>query len=149
MSERMLFCLGDGKYESKGEGYQKNNRVFNVQVTEDEFDTIKLNIPTIKLPVTRWIEEKEMTDEEKEENENYKTIGGYLKVLSYQDAWKIAWSEIDSETKEKFLLIPHFNKDIFKNITGIDVEVKEPSLSGKEVKVEIDGKKYVAVIKCI
>ena len=141
--------MGDGKYESKGEGYQKNNRVFNVQVTEDEFDTIKLNIPTIKLPVTRWIEEKEMTDEEKEENENYKTIGGYLKVLSYQDAWKIAWSEIDSETKEKFLLIPHFNKDIFKNITGIDVEVKEPSLSGKEVKVEIDGKKYVAVIKCI
>jgi len=147
MSERMLFCLGDGKYESKGEGYQKNNRVFNIQVTPEELDTIKLNIPTIKLPVTRWIEEKEMTDEEKEENENYKTLGGYLKVLSYQDAWKLVWSEMNQETKDKFLSIPHFDSKIFKTITGIDVSVKEPSLSGKEVKVEIDGKKYVAVIK--
>ena len=143
----MLFCLGDGKYESKGEGYQKNNRVFNIQVTPEELDTIKLNIPTIKLPVTRWIEEKEMTDEEKEENENYKTLGGYLKVLSYQDAWKLVWSEMNQETKDKFLSIPHFDSKIFKTITGIDVSVKEPSLSGKEVKVEIDGKKYVAVIK--
>jgi hypothetical protein len=146
MSERMLFCLGDGKYEKQGEGYQKNNRVFNVQVTEIEFNKIKSNVPDIKLPVTKWIEEKEMTDEEKENNENYKTLGGYLKTLSYEDAWKSVWDEMSQEDKAKFLAIPHFDNEIFKEITGIDVNV-EPSLSGKEVKVEIDGKKYVAIIK--
>lgn len=147
MSERMLFCLGDGKYESQGEGYHKNNRVFNVQVTEDEFNKIKSNVPSITLPVTKWIEEDGMSGEEKENNKNYKTLGGYLKTLSYQDAWKLAWSEMDPETKGKFLTIPHFDSEIFKEITSIDMKVKEASLSGKEVKVEIDGKKYVAIIK--
>jgi hypothetical protein len=132
MSERMIFCLGEGRWEKEGEGYQKNNRVFNVQVTAEEFD--KITVPKIKLPVARWIEEKEMTDDEKDDNENYKTLGGYLKTLSYQDAWKLAWGEMAEEVKAQFKNIPHFNADIFKKITGIDVSVKET--------IEIGGIKY-------
>src|SRR3990167_11009898 len=65
MSERMLFCLGEGKYESRGEGYQKNNRIFNIQVTSDEFDTAKKNMPSFELPIVKWIAKDDMTDDEK------------------------------------------------------------------------------------
>ena len=122
MSEKMLFCLGWGRYESKGKGYQKNNMVFNVQVTSEEFGKIKEKLPSIKLPICRWIEEKDMTDDEKENNDNYKTLGGYLKKLSYEDAWKQVWSEMKEEVKTQFKNIPHFNASIFKEITGINIE---------------------------
>lgn len=35
--------------------------------------------------------------------------------------------------------------DIFKQITGIDV--KETTLKGKRVRVELDGKSYTAIIE--
>ena len=60
MSEKMIFCLGDGNYESKGEGYQKNNRIFNVDVTPDEFDTAKNAMPNFKLPIAKWVEYKDL-----------------------------------------------------------------------------------------
>jgi hypothetical protein len=146
MSERMLFCLGDGKYATKGEGYQKNNRVFNVQVTPEEFDKIRASLPTIKVPLTKWIDKKDMTDEEKENSSVWKEVGGYLKVNTYENAWAIWWKEASQEDKNKILNCKYFNAEIFTKITGIkDFAVK--SLSGKVVKVEIDGQKYEAVIK--
>ena len=65
MSERMLFCLGDGKYESSGEGYQKNNRIFNKDVTSDEFDTARNTRPSFELPIAKWVDKDDMTNEEK------------------------------------------------------------------------------------
>lgn len=129
----MIFCLGEGKYESKGDGYQKNNRVFNVQVTPEEFNEIKSNLPNIKLPITKWIEEKDMTDKEKEDNENYKSLGGYLKILSYQEAWKQAWVEMKEENKTQFRNIPYFNSEIFKKITGINIEEEVEEMTMEDV----------------
>jgi len=51
MSENMIFCLGDGKYESKGDGYQKNNRIFNQPVTKEEFDEAINSCPTLEYNV--------------------------------------------------------------------------------------------------
>jgi len=45
------------------------------------------------------------------------------------------------------LNLPNFDADIFKEITGIDVAQPKVNLSGKEVKVTLDGKEYAAVIK--
>ena len=118
----MLFCLGDGKTESQGEGYQKNNRIFNVDVTSEELSKAKSSLPIIKLPVTKWIEKKDMTDEEKENNSVYKQIGGYLERMSYEDAWAEVWKNLSKSDKQKFLDLPHFNTEIFKEITGIEVE---------------------------
>lgn len=139
----MLFCIGDGKYESKGDGYQKNNRVFNIEVSPEEFSKIYSSVPKIKLPITKWIEEENMTITENNNNENYKSLGGYLKTLSYKDAWSVAWEEMNQETKDKFLSIPHFNKDIFEKITGIkiDEDIVEMTVSevckalGKNIKI--------------
>ena len=65
-----------------------------------------------------------MTDKEKEEHSEYKVTKGYLKELSYKEAWRNMWNRIDDKEKEAFVLLPNFDKDIFKTITGIDIEEK-------------------------
>ena len=138
MSEKMLFCLGDGKYQTSGNGYQKNNMIFNIKVSSDEFNKIKSSIPNIKLPITKWINEKDMTDKEKREVSVWKEIGGYLKVLSYEDAWSIAWKEMSQKDRDSILNIPQFNAEIFEKITGIKIEQQT---NPKEIT--IDGAVYV------
>jgi len=132
----MIFCIGDGSCGSKGEGYQKNNRIFNVQLTPEEWDKIKR--PDIKLPVTKWIDKFDMTAQEKKDKPVYKDIGGYLKVLSYEDAWAKWWAENDHK---QILNLPHFDAEIFKKITGLDVH----ALSKNPEFIEIDGAKYKLV----
>ena len=146
MSENMLFCLGDGRTVSKGEGYQKNYRIFNVDVDKDTFSKAKNSIP-LKLDLTAWVDKKMMTDEEKENHSDYKTVGGYLKVLSYEEAWAVQWGKYSEEEKKKFLDLPNFDPEIFKEITGIDLKKEVPSLKGKKVKVELDGVSYEAIIQ--
>lgn len=142
----MIFCLGDGKYESKGEGYQKNLRIFNVDVAEEVYNKAINSRPSFELPIAKWIDKKDMTDEEKKAKPIYKETGGYLKVLSYQDAWKEGWEKASKEFKDWVKNLPHFNGEIFTKITGLKIE-DETSLKGKEVKVELDGKSYTAIIQ--
>ena len=130
MSENMLFCLGEGKYESQGIGYQKNYHVFNKLVEKEEWGKIKSSLPTIKLLITHWIYKKDMTDEEKENNSIYKEIGGYLKRFTYAEAWKNWWVQAKQSDKDAIVSIKYFDREIFKGITGIDVEEKK-SLLGK------------------
>lgn len=116
----MLFCLGDGRSNGKDDGYQKNYMVFNTKVSETEYDEIKKSLPSIKLPVTFLVGKDDMTEDEKKEHPVYKTIGGYLRQLSYEDAWAKVWSEMSDIDKNKILSIPQFDSKIFKEITGID-----------------------------
>ncbi len=118
MSENMLFCLGDSD-KNKGEGYQKNNRIFNHDVTKTEFQEVKNSLPLIKIPLCRWINKENMTAKEKYERSNWEQIGGYLKILSYEQAWQEWWTENNWVIKNKILNLPYFDKDIFTQITGI------------------------------
>lgn len=114
----MLFCLGDSN-SSKGEGYQKNNRVFNQQVTKEEFQEIRDSLPNIEIPVCRWINAEIMTDKEKRDTTSWSEMGGYLKTLDYEKAWQQWWEESNWIIKNKILNIPYFDKEIFIQITGI------------------------------
>jgi hypothetical protein len=138
MSENMLFCLGDGKYEPKGEGYQKNNRIFNVDCTKYEVQKAKSSLPSFNLGITKWVEKDDMTAKEKKDVSGWETMGGYLKIYSYEEAWANVWADLSKSDKQKFLGLPHFNKDIFKFITGIDVEV-----ATNPTEIVIDGATYV------
>ena len=122
MSERMIFSLGSGKYESNGEGYQKNNHIFNVQVTPDEWDEARKSLPELKIAVTKWVDKDDMTDKEKEDVSGWKTMGGFLKRYSYQEAWANWWSEASKKDRQAILDLPHFNAEIFEKITGIKVD---------------------------
>lgn len=142
----MIFCLGEGKYESKGIGYQKNLMMFNKPITEDEYNTqIKyIRAKNFQLPISKWIEYKDLSKDE--QTTTAKKLGGLLKTLSYQNAWKQMWSELSAEDRNFFKTLLNFDSEIFFGITGIKVE-NEVSLKGKTVKVEIDGQKYEAIIK--
>ena len=63
----------------------------------------------------------DMTDEEKENNPDYETLGGYLRKITYKEAWKYSWNNADKENRKLVLKLPNFDNEIFKEITGIDV----------------------------
>ena len=141
----MLFCLGDGRWERKGEGYQKNYRIFNKEVSEEVFDKA-YNNPEFKLPVSVWIDKKDMSEEEKKKYTICEQIGGYLKVLSYKDAWKEGWANASKEFKKWVQELPNFDKDIFLEITGIDITVCDVVKDGQIIEVCINGKTFKAKV---
>ena len=136
----MLFCLGEGSNISKGVGYQKNNCIFNTQVTTDEWNKAKTSLPEIKIALTKWVDKKDMTDDDKEKYTVYKKIGGCLKRYEYKDAWATWWSEASKKDKQAILDLPHFNSEIFEGITGIKTPEKDDCS-----ELTINGKKYKLV----
>lgn len=75
------------------------------------------------VKLTKWIKVDDMTEEEKEQHLQYKTTGGYLKKYEYKEACKNMWNELTEEERNIIMTeLPNFDKDIFKEITGIDVD---------------------------
>lgn len=97
--------------------------------------------------LNKWIDESEMTDEEKKSDPKFYVRGGYLKTYTWNEAWANFWKDTDEENRKKILALPNFDPTVFKDITGIDVDMKPISLKGKEVTVTLDGISYTAVIK--
>ena len=97
---------------------EPNARLFN---KEYDKKLSELNIPYIYLPLNEWVSESEMTAEEKENNPKFYVLKGYLKKLSYEEAWKVAWENLQKDEKEKFTSLPNFDKDIFFEITGVQL----------------------------
>ena len=58
----MIFCLGEGKYENKGIGYQQNLMIFNKKVSEEVYNQTRsaLNAKKFKLPIAKFTPEDEM-----------------------------------------------------------------------------------------
>jgi hypothetical protein len=108
-------------------------RVFNtwVDMTHEEFLN-KYNIYA-NIPLNRWVNKGDMTDKEKSEVDGWEEMGGYLKTLDFKEACQIWWSD-NPDRHDDFTSLPAFNPEIFKEITGIDVNQPET--------IEINGKKY-------
>ena len=68
-----------------------------------------------------WIYSSNMTEEEKKEHPEHETLGGYLKVIPYKDACRLMWDKLDDDEKQAVKEIPYFDAEVFKEITGIDV----------------------------
>ena len=128
----MIFCLGTGKWDSEGEGYQKSYRVFNKDVTKDEYEKILASLSDIKILPTKWIEKKNVSAAEKKDIKIAKELGGYLKTFSCEDAWADFWAGSTIEERSKITSIPQFDATIFKEITGI--EVKNIPLTGSGIR---------------
>ena len=95
-------------------------RVFNCIVNRSEWENyIEPDFLCFKL--TDWIDEEDMTEEEKIDNPTYKTTGGFLKRYEYKEAFKKSWDNADKEDRIRILYCPNFNNEIFYEISGIDV----------------------------
>jgi len=118
----MIFCLGEGRYKTEGKGYQKNNRIFNKEVSEEEFNKAKNLQPTLLLPISMWIEAE---------------TGGYLKTLSYKDAWKEVWKTASKEFKDWVKNLPNFDAELFEKITGVKFESEIKEMTIKEISEKL------------
>ncbi len=72
--------------------------------------------------VIKYIWLDDMTNEEKAAHPEAKTTGGYLKVLDNSECAVIWWRSLNARQKNIITAIPNFDKAIFKEITGIDVD---------------------------
>ena len=129
----MIFCLGDGRWESKGEGYQKNYRIFNKDVSKDRYsevlDLINNTIfKGLKLPIT-------------------KIVKGELERQSYESAWKEMWSEVTTKNKKKLQELQEFDAEIFTGITGLELtDTVKITCEGKEVEISRESAKALNLI---
>ena len=72
--------------------------------------------------VLEYIYLSDMTDEEKAAHPEAETTGGYLKILDNSECAVIWWRGLSDRQKAIITAIPNFDKAIFKEITGIDVD---------------------------
>ncbi len=63
-----------------------------------------------------------MTDDEKKKHPEAETTGGYLRKSDTKKAVNEWWKKLDTEDKEEIKALPNFDRKIFKEITGIDVD---------------------------
>ena len=72
-----------------------------------------------------WVALSAMTDVEKTEHPEAVTVGGFLRKAEASVAeinrW---WRDLPNCDKEEVLSLPNFDKAIFKEITGINVDVE-------------------------
>ena len=72
--------------------------------------------------LTEWVE---YTKEEKASDEKKAICEGHLITHTWEEAWAMWWNKLSKEAKKTIQEIPNFNTEIFKEITGIDVESEE------------------------
>ena len=71
--------------------------------------------------VLTWVWNYDMTDEEKEQHTEYSVTGGFLKNIERERERQEWWDSLTKEGKYIVMNLPNFDKNIFKEITGIDV----------------------------
>ena len=72
--------------------------------------------------VLEYIYLSDMTDEEKASHPEAETTDGYLKKLDASECAVLWWRELSDCQKAIITAIPNFDKAIFKEIAGIDVD---------------------------
>ena len=73
------------------------------------------------FPLTEWIYESKMTDEEKAAHPKFYVQEGYLKKRTFKEASKIWWENMSERNKKLIRSIPGFTPSIFTEVTGIEL----------------------------
>ena len=82
-------------------------------------------IPTETL---KWAQFINMSEEEKKVNPDAEDTDGYLKMMKPHECAQDWWNKLEDTNKKIILDIPNFDKEIFKEITGIDVNMEVKTL---------------------
>ena len=118
---------------------------FNKPCTVEEWDNA-VKPDFIYFNLTEWIKSEHMTDQEKKEHPSHETTGGYLKVYDYKEAWRKAWDSATDEDKELLFKLPNFDAEVFKEISGIDVNERSNEYTIEELE-KITGIKNLKIKK--
>ena len=95
-------------------------RIFNVQT---EVSLNDLDIPNfLYFDLTQWVSHDTATEEERSKYAvEIETCGGFLKTIDYKIAFQRAWSNASEDDREKVKALPHFDADVFYEISGVRV----------------------------
>ena len=98
---------------------QKSNWTF-----EQWFDSYAYHVMSnCPYSYSTFIYESDMTEEERANHPEYKTTGGYIKTITVNDEDKQRWWDaLNAEDKKAVMDLPNFDRDIFKDCTGIMVK---------------------------
>jgi hypothetical protein len=112
------FCTKDGK----GFG------AFNKKIHKNHKKSVKIwrqapKADCLFFDLTLWIDEKDMSDLEKETNPSYKATGGYLKALGYKEAFTASVKSASKQDRDLIRALPNFNDDVFFEISGCDLRL--------------------------
>lgn len=102
---------------------------------------MKRDDPNLKIKYPRLILNDWVEDETKAE-------GGYLKTYTYKEAWENYWGSISHEERLEFTNMTNFDPEVFKEITGIDVNSStvEVVANGKKVEISSESAKALGLI---
>jgi hypothetical protein len=106
----------------------------------------KFGYNDIELPLNKWINLSNMTEDEKKEHPLALQRDGYLKTLDYKEAWKVGWEKATKEQKEWYQKLPNFDAKIFEEITGVDVTICDVLKKGEVIEICRNGKTFKAQI---
>lgn len=88
---------------------------------DKKYDVIYDVLYCYDFPLTYWLSFEDMTDKEKEQYKQYELQGGVLLRRDYKSACELWWKNIPENEKQAFIEWEYFDKDIFFEITGIEV----------------------------
>lgn len=81
-----------------------------------------LNRMPFDIEHIEYVKLEDMSIEEKAEHPESKITGGYLRIVNNHTCAQDWWAKLSKEDKSVVMTLPNFDKDIFKEITGIDVD---------------------------
>ena len=76
----------------------------------------------IHIEPFRWVSLEDMTDQEKEDHPDAIITNGYLKHQDRTEQARAWWLQLPKEKRSVVMSLPNFDKAIFMEITGIDVD---------------------------
>lgn len=110
-----LFCTQDPKVKI----FDMETDMTMKEVIQTDWYRMLFKYSIYLTNLTKWIV---YTDEEKQTDKNKDLIGGYLKTYTYKEACKNWWNKYTDKEKAVIMSMPNFDKEKFKQITGIEVE---------------------------
>ena len=95
---------------------------FNKPCKREEWDNAPKPGFIYKVEINIWMEWNDMSDTEKKANKDAFVTDGYLKVIDYKEAWKIAYDGASKEDIRLLKALPNFDAEVFEEITGIKIK---------------------------
>ena len=117
-------------------------------ITRSDFEAKNGSMPIYPL-LTEWIDQSNMTPDEKKAHPEFGNTGGFLRKNDFKEAFIKALAAAPVASKDWFLKLPNFDADIFLEITGVDVRAnvaRKESYSGEKVTVIFRGQELTATI---
>ena len=98
-------------------------RIFN---RETDVSIEDIHFPDLfYFDLTIFVSYDTATDEEREKHKkDIETCGGFLKTIPYKEAWRKSWDKASDADRRKVLELPNWDNEVFKEISGIDVEAE-------------------------